>query len=123
MKRKSMCIVSLLAALFLLLSGCTGQLTEPGNFPVIEEGPQIDPAEIPAYSGSPYTVLNDDMPDFEESDYTTHSYEHYSELDALGRCRTASACIGKDLMPSEERGAIGAVKPLSSDRLSAERGE
>ena len=42
---------------------------------------------------------------------TTHSSESYSKLDRLGRCRTAFACIGTDIMPTEKRGSIGMVKP------------
>jgi len=41
------------------------------------------------------------------------SYESYSDLDALGRCGTAFACIGQDIMPAEgeERGSISSIKP------------
>ena len=35
----------------------------------------------------------------------------YGELDKLGRCTEAHANIGKDLMPTEDRGSIGSVKP------------
>lgn len=68
-------------------------------------------ASIPDYSGSPYAIINDGMPFFSESDLTTESFEFYSELDSLGRCGTTYACIGQDLMPTEERGEIGRVKP------------
>ena len=42
---------------------------------------------------------------------STASFESYGELDELGRCTTAFANIGKDLMPTEKRGSIGEVKP------------
>ena len=42
---------------------------------------------------------------------TTKSFEKYSELDELGRCGIAFANIGTDTMPTEERGAIGQIKP------------
>lgn len=61
--------------------------------------------------GLPYAVLNNNIPDFDETDLTEASFEQYSELDSLGRCGAAMACIGTDLMPAEERGAIGSVKP------------
>ena len=38
-------------------------------------------------------------------------FETYSDLDELGRCGVAYANICKELMPTEERGAIGMVKP------------
>lgn len=68
-------------------------------------------ADIPAYSGNPYVTINDNVPQFLETDLTTTSYEYYSDLDNLGRCGVVYACIGQDLMPTEERGSIGHVKP------------
>ena len=35
----------------------------------------------------------------------------YSDLDALGRCGVTCASVGPELMPTEERGDIGSVKP------------
>ncbi len=67
--------------------------------------------DIPEYSGEPYVVINGNEPDFPKEDITAESFETYSELDELGRCRTAYANIGQDLMPVEERGSIGQVKP------------
>lgn len=67
--------------------------------------------DIPAYSGTPYVALNGNTPYFTESDFTTASFETYSELDSLGRCGVAYANVGQDLMPTEERGSIGQVKP------------
>ena len=66
---------------------------------------------IPEYSGSPYVELNGNIPFFNEIEKVTDSFEYYSEQDSLGRCSVAFACIGKDLMPTEERGAIGNVRP------------
>lgn len=67
--------------------------------------------QVPAFSGNPYVVINDNKPEFLEKEICKSSYESYSELDSLGRCGVAEACIGIDLMPTEERGAIGQVKP------------
>lgn len=67
--------------------------------------------EIPEFSGKAYVVINDNVPYFTEDDYTTDSYEYYSPLDNLGRCGFTMACIGKDIMPTGERGEIGQVKP------------
>lgn len=70
-----------------------------------------DVAEIPDYEGEPYVVLNDNEPDFTEAEITTEAYEDYSDLDALGRCGEAEACIGEELMPTGERESISSVKP------------
>ena len=66
---------------------------------------------IPAYSNKTNVVLNSNKPSFANDMLVTKSYESYSSLDALGRCLVAVACIGKDIMPTEDRGSIGQVKP------------
>ena len=71
----------------------------------------ISVADIPAYAGDPYVTINDNVPQFLETDLATSSYEYYSDLDDLDRCGVVYACIGTDLMPTEERGNIGSVKP------------
>ena len=71
----------------------------------------VDLASIPAYSDSPYVVINHNQPDFDEDDITTDSFEYYSELDGLGRCGVTYACLGQDLMPTEDRESISHVKP------------
>lgn len=67
--------------------------------------------DVPAYSGQPYIIINDNKPLFTEEELTADSYEHYGQLDGLGRCTVTMACIGRDLMPTEDRGEIGKVKP------------
>lgn len=69
--------------------------------------------DIPTYSSSPYVIINNNVPNFTENDYTTNQFENYSELDSLGRCGVAYANICKEIMPSEdeEREAIGSIKP------------
>jgi len=71
----------------------------------------FDLSSIPAYSGKAYVVVNNNNPYFEKSDLTTKSFEQYAPLDSLGRCGVAYANIGRDIMPTEERGPIGMVKP------------
>ncbi len=58
-----------------------------------------------------YTLVNENVPEFSEEEISFVSYERYSDLDRLGRCGVATACIGADIMPTEERGSIGGVKP------------
>ena len=67
--------------------------------------------KIPAYKSSPYVVINNNKPFFTADEATIEDFETYSPLDKLGRCGPAMASIGKKLMPTEKRGAIGAVKP------------
>ncbi len=73
--------------------------------------PGITLEEIPEYSGEPYVEIYNNEPDFSGDEMVAESYEYYEELDELGRCGTAIADIGSDLMPTEERGAIGQIKP------------
>ena len=83
-------------------------LSQPLSSP---DTPQAVEETIPAYSGSPWTEVDGNQPDFDTSQLDGSSFETYSPLDALGRCGAAYACVGRDLMPTEERGAIGQVKP------------
>lgn len=71
----------------------------------------VSVAEVPAFSGKPYAVLADNQPLFEPGDITQTAYEYYSELDSLKRCGYAMACVGKELMPTEDRQSISSVKP------------
>lgn len=91
------------------------ETVKSGQTPAVHTTPSaevtLSASGIPAYSGSPYTSVNNNIPAFAETDLSDVSYEYYSELDHLGRCGVAHACIGTDLMPTEERGSIGQVKP------------
>ena len=67
--------------------------------------------EIPVYQGKAWIELNNNVPLFTKKDYSTKSFETYGELDSLGRCTTAYANVGQDLMPTKERESISQVKP------------
>ena len=73
----------------------------------------VDPASLPAYSGTAWTVVNDNQPNFSSSELSTKGYEKYSNLDSLGRCGVAIASCGKEIMPGadEERKSISSIKP------------
>lgn len=72
---------------------------------------KITASELPEFSGEPYVIINKNQPEFTKEDLKQDSFENYSTLDPLGRCGVAYANIGIELMPTEERGAIGQVKP------------
>lgn len=108
------CIGILLSGLF--LGGCAAKETalQPDaamKKAVVLEETVLEDGEIPAYSGEPYVVLDDNTPDFSKEELTVQSYEEYSDLDELGRCGTAQASVGQELMPTEKRGSIGRIKP------------
>ena len=71
----------------------------------------INEEAIPEYVDEPYVQVNYNEPFFTESELKTESYESLSELDELGRCGVAEACVGIDIIPDEERGEIGDIKP------------
>lgn len=104
MKKIFPILFSFLCALSIFLSGCVE---------IVEGQPTttIYLNNIPAYSGSPYVAINDNIPFFTDEDYTTDPFETYAALDSLGRCVEAFACIGTDLMPTEERGNISQINP------------
>ena len=99
-------LIALLLIFALLVAGYFGR-----DYIFGTNEPPISLAEVPEFSGEPYVVINGGEPFFTKEEITTESYEKYSELDELGRCGVAMACIGRDLMPTEERGEIGHVKP------------
>lgn len=67
--------------------------------------------EVPVYDGAAYAVVHDNVPYFTQDDVTTKAFESYANLDAYGRAGVAFACVGQELMPTEDRGSIGQVKP------------
>ena len=73
-------------------------------------------AEIPAYSGEVYVVLDDNEPGFTAEDATTIAFESYSPLDELDRCGVAYACLGLETLPTEERGDIHEIHPTGWHR-------
>ncbi len=117
MKKKFTKIVSLLLAV-LMLTACSEYKTVEQTVSKEKEtvtqyteiANSISMDDIQPYTYYPYTTINNNVPEFETDDYT-ESFEKYGELDSLGRCTTCFANIGTDLMPTEERGAIGSVKP------------
>ena len=92
-------IISLLciAALLFSLCSCGGETATTDN--------------VPSFSEKPYIEINGNEPQFSEDELKAVSFERYSPLDSLGRCGVALACVGVDIMPTEERGSIGQVKP------------
>lgn len=112
-KRNHYPIAVLLLLLTLLFGGCSyvqsGLDTE-----AIQENTQksYESTDIPAYAGNSFVILDGNKPSFSKKDRErTDAFETYSNLDKLGRCGVAYANICKELMPTEERGAIGMVKP------------
>ncbi len=73
----------------------------------------LDLEDIPVYSEKAYVEVNGNVPFFSEADMEAAavSYEYYAPLDDLGRCGVCVASVGRDIMPTEERGEIGPVKP------------
>jgi len=103
----------LAAGLCLSLAGC-GYLPEHWREWLV---PTPTPAalsleEVPPYGGEPWVELEGGAPGFSEADKAAETaFETYSELDSLGRCGPAYANVGPELMPAQERGAIGMIKP------------
>ena len=121
MIRKRLAVLAL-AAVMLLLSGCTALARRVADHTAAPDRTAQRPVQtaaaasgfpdtLPEYSGEPYIIINDNNPFFSASDMTDLSYETYSELDELGRCGPAMASIGEDLMPTQARGSISEVHP------------
>lgn len=112
-KRNHYPVAAFLLLLALLFGGCS--YNQSGlDTQAIQENTQksYELTYIPAYAGNSFVILDDNKPAFSKKDRErTDAFETYSDLDELGRCGVAYANICKELMPTEERGAIGMVKP------------
>ena len=104
MKKK---IYSLIFALIIVAAGWF--LKPAVNTPPAHGGEWF--SAVGEFSGEPYVEINGNIPFFTEDEITDESFESYGEMDALERCTVCVASIGRDLMPTEERGSIGYVKP------------
>lgn len=104
--KKHRVLLPLLLAVFVLFGGCAS-LAEPGSTPAAA----VALEDVPAFSGAPYVEIDGNQPAFSEAERTAESFETYSALDELGRCGPAFACIGQDLMPTQERESISQVRP------------
>ncbi|MGN1451324.1 MAG: DNA/RNA non-specific endonuclease [Eubacteriales bacterium] len=124
MKKTLLLILVPILCLSALLSGCSvlpaadadvSVTSSPSSALVSPESTSKTPTSyetlVPEYSGGAFDVLNGNEPEFSADQLVTTAYEYYSELDYLGRCGVAISCIGREIMPTEERGSIGQVKP------------
>ena len=120
--RASLYLIALLMALCIAFTGCdtagsgeptgSGDALTPSEPALSYEQREAEKAlGVPAFSGTPYFVLNSNVPKFTPSEIKTTSYEFYSNLDELGRCGIAHACVGRDIMPTEDRESISQVIP------------
>jgi len=115
MKRRILSVLALILMMALMLTSCSvedilnklGLGQQPGAASDIV----INGESVPEYTNKAYVSLNGGKPTFTDSEIKTKSYEFYSELDSLGRCGVTHACIGVDLMPTEDREEIGSVTP------------
>lgn len=105
MRKLTRAFAPIVFVLSLLLSGCA--LPMPSSSMVSMD--ELPPTRILLMSRSTAT-----QPYFTDADkQETEAFEEYSDLDYLGRCGTAYANVGQELMPAdgEKRGSIGQVKP------------
>lgn len=89
--------ITFITALLLIFSSCF---------------PQKEAVVVPPDAGYEIAFIdyNGGIPSFELPE-VVKAYESYSELDALGRCGVAEACLGPELMPTEDRESISSVEP------------
>ncbi len=75
------------------------------------EGDPFDLGEVPEYEDEAFVSINGGVPFFTDEEKDGEEFESYSELDELGRCGVAYALLSKAMMPDEERGEIGDIRP------------
>lgn len=82
------------------------------TIPSVSENGYFDYYAVPEFDGeTPYVIINNNMPFFQESQIVTVPFESYGKLDNLGRCTVVCANVGKELMPVKDRESIGSIKP------------
>ena len=112
-------IASIIILTCIMVSGYMSQnegtTNENNNTESTTQTGTFDLSTIPEYTSNSYVEINNNIPYFTDKDYTTKSFEKYSEWDDLGRSGVAFANICKEIMPKdgEERGDISSVKNLS----------
>lgn len=100
-------IAALIAVIFLVAASVTACTLLRSS---VKENETTVPSDT--QTEEPYIKVNGNVPRFsDEEKKTAAAFENYSDLDALGRCGVAFACVGKETMPTEERGPIGSIKP------------
>lgn len=68
--------------------------------------------DIPEYTGTDTITINNNVPFFtEEQKKYDKSFIYLEELDELGRCGYTYSSLHSELLPTEERGEIGHVRP------------
>ena len=100
-------IAALIAVIFLVAASVTACTLLRSS---VKENETTVPSDT--QTEEPYIKVNGNVPRFsDEEKKTAAAFENYSDLDAIGRCGVAFACVGKETMPTEERGPIGSIKP------------
>lgn len=68
-------------------------------------------AANPTTDAGDYVEIDNNTPSFTADDTTTEAFQSFSQLDRLGRCGTAYACLGPETLPTDARGDISEVHP------------
>lgn len=115
MKKKTIKTIKIVVSAFLAVSFIIGaniyDSVKPQHTDTTLSVENAEVFSVNNYTGEPYIIVNNNEPEFTQEDITTKSYEEYGELDFLGRCTYAIACVGNDVMPKEDRGNISSIRP------------
>lgn len=118
MNLKKVYLLGLLSLLLVFTSGCVSNQSDVATSDdiietkVSHDDTTVKLKDIPEYAGKPAVKINGNKTFFTKKDKSRlDAFETYSNLDSLGRCGVAYANICKELMPTEERGQIGQIKP------------
>ena len=108
--KKIISVLSLALVFCLCVTGC-GTTAIQSNISGTDDSYIASVNDVPPFKDSPYIEIKGNVPDFSESELRPDAFETYSSLDVLGRCGVAFSCVGKEIMPKEEREGIGQIKP------------
>ncbi len=116
MKRRLIALIAILLIAVMSLTSCDTIIEIAWD--ILKDGyeepsiPSVSLDTIPEFDGeNAYVIINENKPFFTEEEITTESFEEYGKLDRLGRCTVTIACVGFELMPTEDRESISNVTP------------
>lgn len=111
MRKKAKLIIIIILALFFCCDFVYKAISKIEIKDGIVSSSKIDLDNIPNYNGDSSIVINGGETFFTDEEKNSVKGEIYSELDTLGRARTAMTLINEQSMPTEKRGSIGMIKP------------
>ncbi len=94
-------VLALAASIFGILSVSAATSADPADQTITIETNTETPLTVNRYMGSPYAVVNKNVPFFTDDELTTNNFVNFEELDKEGRATLVTACLSQETLPKE----------------------